>query len=75
MKSTTFYWSWNNYPAQPDKCNTRKRAATLLRAWRAQLRKKSNNPQITNLEILRTHVYKVTSTYGEIGTMYVGVKP
>jgi hypothetical protein len=73
MKTQTFFWAWNNYPAQPDTHNTRKRAAVLLRAWRAQMRKKSNNQQIVKFEILRPHVYKVTSTYGETGTMFVGV--
>ena len=75
MKTQTFFWAWNNYPAQPDKCNNRARAAVLLLAWRAQMRRKSNNPQIVKFEILRPHVYRVTSTYGEAGTMFVGVTP
>jgi len=44
MKTTTFYAAWNNHSPQPDPSMTRERAAKLLKAWRRNSRKKTNNP-------------------------------
>jgi len=44
MKTQTFYSAWNAYAPILDVTMTRTRAATLLRAWRRNARKKTNNP-------------------------------
>lgn len=70
-KSNVFYWAWNEYPAQPDSCNTRERAARLLRAWRRQSRSNANYRNVISVTRLAPHVYRAISSHGgEMGTMY-----
>lgn len=44
-KTTTFYSAWNQYPARLDTSMTRVRAALLMRTWRRNSRKNTNNPK------------------------------
>lgn len=73
MKATKFFWSWNDYAPQPDNM-TRDRAARLLKAWRSQIRKPANYKNVFKLDYLARGIYRVHSTHGEVGTMFIEVQ-
>jgi len=73
MKQTKFFWAWNDEPATADRAMTRKRAATLLRSWRANARTagRVSNSGFT-LSRLGKGIYRVRLRSGQAGTMFIG---
>ena len=71
-KTATFWWGWNDYPAQRDKLMTRDRAAKLLRVWRRQSRTCANYRTVVECKRQSRGVYKIVSQHGESGRMIVG---
>ena len=70
-----FLWAWQDYMPLPDPDMTPTRAAKLLRAWRNQMRTRVNGPphftvkRLLHLDGWRE--YRVTSKYGEQGSLWV----
>ena len=60
MKISTFTAQWNDYPAQPDPSMNRDRAARLIRAWRRNARKRTNNAP-WHFQKVGPHAYRVSA--------------
>jgi hypothetical protein len=73
MKTTVFHSAWNEYEPAIDRLMTRERAAKLLRAWRRNSRKKTNNP-LWVCKRLGPHTYfvKISERDKESHTLIVG---
>jgi hypothetical protein len=73
MKETIFYSQWKEYAPILDKTMTRGRAAKLLRAWRNNSRKKTNNPLWIFKKINKhSYVVKVHEWDIESHTLHIG---
>lgn len=60
QKNSSFLWSWNDRPAQPDLLMTRQRAARLLRSWRRGSRLKANGGPTFSLRRNAKGDYSIT---------------
>lgn len=76
MKNTIFYSQWRQYAPQLDKTMTRERAAKLLRAWRNNSRKNTNNAKwIFKRTAPHTYFVKINEWDVESHTLFIGVMP
>jgi len=73
MKTSIFYGAWNEHTPTLDHTMTRDRAAKLLRAWRRNSRKKTNNPLWVCKRVApHTYFIKVREWDRESHTFIVG---